>query len=176
MRALELDFHREDLRARWAGAALLAVALAGTLAVAAQYRHVAAGLAQAEADVRESGIAAKRKSIPHPSGDLQKVGLAIKRADEILLRLKLPWNALFASVESGSMPNVALLAIESDTDKGRVKISGEARDLEAMLDYLRFLGTQPTLAEVYLQSHQVQQQDPQRPVRFVLSADWTARR
>jgi Fimbrial assembly protein (PilN) len=71
---------------------------------------------------------------------------------------------------------VALLSIESDTDKGRMKISGEAKDLQAMLDYLRFLGTQPTLAEVYLQSHQVQQQDPQRPVRFVLSADWTARR
>ena len=176
MRALELDFHREDSRARWAGSALLAVGLAGALAAAAQYRHVAAELAQAEAQVHESGIAAKRKATPHPRGDLQKVGLELKHANEILLRLKLPWNDLFASVESGSMPNVALLAIESDTDKGRVKISGEARDLAAVLDYLRFLGTQPTLAEVYLQSHQVQQQDPQRPVRFVLSADWTARR
>ena len=176
MRALELDYRREGTTARWAGAAILAAALAGTLAVAAQYRHLAAELAQAETEVRESGIAAKRKSAPRQGGDVQKVGLEVKRANEILLRLKLPWNDLFASVESASMPDVALLSIESDTEKGRVKISAEARDLQAMLGYLRFLGTQPTLAEVYLQSHQVQQQDPQRPVRFVLSADWTARR
>jgi hypothetical protein len=176
MRALELDYRRQGATARWAGAALLAAGLACTLGVVAQYRHVVAELAQAEADVRESGTAARKKSTPRTSGDLQKVSLEVKHANEILLRLKLPWNELFASVESASMSNVALLSIESDTDKGRMKISGEAKDLQAMLDYLRFLGTQPTLAEVYLQNHQVQQQDPQRPVRFVLSADWTARR
>ena len=36
------------------------------------------------------------------------------------------------------------------------------------------LGAQPKLANVYLQSHQVQQQDPQHPVRFVLGSDWVS--
>lgn len=176
MRALELDFHREGLGAKWVGIVLLAAGLAGALGVAAQYRHVAAELSQAEADVRASGTAARKKSTPRSSGDVQKVSLEVRHANEILQRLKLPWNDLFASVESANMSNVALLSIESDTEKGRVKISGEAKDLQGMLDYLRFLGTQPTLAEVYLQSHHVQPLDPQHPVRFVLSADWTARR
>lgn len=176
MRALELDFRRESASARWAGAALLAVGLAGTLGLAVQYRQIGTELTRAEAEVRESGTASKKKAAPPSGGELQKVGIEVKHANEVLLRLKLPWNELFSSVESASTQDVALLSIESDTDRGRVKISAEAKDLQGMLDYLRLLGTRPTLAEVYLQSHQVQQQDPQRPVRFVLSADWTARR
>jgi hypothetical protein len=43
-----------------------------------------------------------------------------------------------------------------------------------VLEYLRFLGAQPKLANVYLQSHQLQQQDPQHPVRFVLGAAWVS--
>jgi Tfp pilus assembly protein PilN len=71
---------------------------------------------------------------------------------------------------------VALLQIESDVDKQHVKISAEARTLGAMLDYLRDLEGRSILSDVYLQSHQIQQQDPERPVRFVLTATWLARR
>jgi Tfp pilus assembly protein PilN len=69
---------------------------------------------------------------------------------------------------------VALLSIESDTGKRQVKISGEAKDIESVLNYLRVLGAQPKLANVYLQSHQLQQQDPQHPVRFALGAAWVS--
>jgi hypothetical protein len=86
-----------------------------------------------------------------------------------------PWSELFASAESAAMPDVALLSIESDTDKRRVKISGEAKHLEAVLEYLRFLAARPALADVYLQSHNVQKQDPQRPVRFTVNAQWRVR-
>jgi hypothetical protein len=45
-----------------------------------------------------------------------------------------------------------------------------------VLQYLRFLAARPALADVYLQSHDLQKQDPQRPVRFVLSAEWRVRK
>jgi len=155
--------------------ALLAVGLAVVTAALAQYSQVAEELAQAQASVRQSGIAARRQTAAiRPSGDLQRVALEMKRASEVAYALKLPWNDLFASVEAANTANVALLSIESDTGKRQVKISGEAKDLESMLEYLRFLEVQPKLANVYLQSHQVQLQDPQRPVRFVLGADWVS--
>lgn len=175
MRALELDFRREVRQARWAGVAVLVVGLAGAIVAGAEYSQLTEEFAQAEASVRQSGASARRQTaaIP-PSGDLQKVTLEIKRAGEVAYALKLPWNDLFASVEAANTPNVALLSIESDTGKRQVKLAAEAKDLESMLDYLRFLGTQRKLANVYLQSHQLQQQDPQHPVRFVLGADWVS--
>ena len=173
MRALDLDFRSSDRQANWVGIALLAVGLAGAIAAGGQYSQLADEFAQAEARVRESGIAARRQTAAvRPSGDVQKVALEVKRASEVAFALRLPWNDLFTSVESANTPNVALLSIESDTGKRQVKISAEAKDLESMLDYVRFLGAQPKLANVYLQSHHLQQQDPQRPVRFVLGADW----
>jgi Tfp pilus assembly protein PilN len=175
MRALNLDFRHEDRQARWLGIALLAAGLAGALAVGVQYSDLAEELTQAEASVHRSGIAARRQTaVIRPSGDLQKVALEMKRAGEVAFALKVPWNDLFASVEAAKTPNVALLGIESDTAKRQVKISGEAKDIESVLDYLRFLGAQPKLANVYLQSHQLQQQDPQHPVRFVLGAAWVS--
>ncbi|MBK5104034.1 MAG: PilN domain-containing protein, partial [Burkholderiales bacterium] len=69
-----------------------------------------------------------------------------------------------------------LLSIESETDKRRVKISGEAKHLESILDYLRYLKSRPALADVYMQSHDLQKQDTQQPVRFVVNAEWKLRK
>ncbi len=131
--------------------------------------------ARLEANLRQSGVAARRQTAAiRPSGDLHKVVLEVKRASEIAVQLRLPWKELFASVESANTADVALLSIESDTGKRQLKISGEAKDLASMLDYVRLLGAQPKLANVYLQSHHLQQQDPQHPVRFALGADWVS--
>ena len=173
MRVLNLDFRRRDGQAKWAGIAILAAGLAAAAAVGIQYSQLTDEFAQAEASVRLSGIAARKQTaVVRPSGDPQKVALETKRASEIAFQLKVPWNDLFASVEAANTPNVALLGIESDSGKRQVKISGEAKDIESVLDYLRVLGTQPRLANVYLQSHKLQQQDPQHPVRFALGAAW----
>lgn len=43
-----------------------------------------------------------------------------------------------------------------------------------MLDYIRRLNKGEFLTDVHLVSHQIQQSDPQRPVRFVLSCAWPA--
>lgn len=176
MRALTLDYRRQT-RARWVGVALLIVSLAGAGVLASQYRQIVDEAAQAETGIREHGVATRKKVVvPSAAGDVQKVALEVKHARKLLLQLSMPWNELFASVEAVDAPNVALLGIESDLDKQRVKISAEARNLGAMLDYLRDLEGRPTFADVYLQSHQVQLQDAQHPVRFVLTATWLVRR
>jgi hypothetical protein len=176
MRALTLDYRRQ-YRASWVGVVLLIAGVAGAGAIASQYGRMVDESAQAEIGIREHGAATRKKVVAvSTEGDVQKVALEMKHAREILLQLGMPWNELFASFEGVEASNVALLSIQSDIDKRRVKISAEAKNLSAMLDYVRAMEGRPTFAEVYLQSHQTQQQDPQHPVRFVLSATWQVRK
>jgi Tfp pilus assembly protein PilN len=176
LRALTLDYRRQP-RARWAGIALLIVGMAGAGVLGTQYAQIVHAAAQAETGIREHSVSTRKKVVvPSAAGDAEKIALDVKHAREILLQLSMPWNELFASVEGVEAPDVALLHIESDVDKQHVKISAEARNLGAMLDYLRDLEGRSIFSDVYLQSHQIQQQDPQRPVRFVLTATWVVRR
>ena len=172
MRALTLDY-RHQSRTSWVGFALLAAGLMGAAVVGSQYQQLTDEVARTETSLRESGLATRKNVVATRSaGDAQKVALEVKHARDILLQLSMPWNELFTSVEAADAPDVALLSIESDIDKQRVKISGETKNLGAMLGYLRYLEGRPTFTDVFLQSHQIQQQDPQHPVRFVLTATW----
>ncbi|MBE0627102.1 MAG: PilN domain-containing protein [Burkholderiales bacterium] len=177
MYALDLDFRRPDHGTSWIGAALLAAALIGALASGGQYMKLADRIAAETAGIHDAAKATRKKTHTAASNaDPQTLAAELKSANEILIRLTLPWGELFASAESAGTPDVALLAIESETDKRRVKISGEAKNLESILDYLRYLKSRPTLADVYLQSHDLQKQDTQQPVRFVVNAEWKLRK
>ena len=94
----------------------------------------------------------------------------MKSANDVLRQLTLPWDQLFDSVEAVGGGDVALLAMEPDFAKRTVKISGEARNLVAMLNYVAQLEQQGTFGTVYLQSHQVQQSVPEKPVQFTAIA------
>ena len=107
---------------------------------------------------------------------MQKVALEIKRANEVIGQLNQPWDELFTAVETGDRKHVALLSIEPDPQKRQVKVTAEAKNLAAMLNYARSLEQQQLLTDIFLQSHQVQQQDPEKPVRFVFTATWMIKR
>jgi len=108
-------------------------------------------------------------SAPAPA-ELQQ---ELRAANAILQQLALPWEELFHELEASAGSNVALLSVEPDPQGRQVKISGEAKDLQALFGYMRRLGRSGVLAHVYLAGHAVKDQDPQRPVTFTLAADWT---
>jgi Tfp pilus assembly protein PilN len=177
MRALDLDLRRESRSGRWAGMVLLAGGVACAAVIGLEYVQVADEADRVRSSVRESGMAKRTRALEAPGGaEAQKVALEIKQASDVVFELARPWGELFATAELARTPDVALLSIESDNEKQRVRISGEARTLESVLEYLRSLSARPALAEVYLQSHELQKQDPQRPVRFVLGAEWALRK
>jgi hypothetical protein len=173
MRALALDLRAADRHPRWPGLSLLLAGVTCALAAGAQHRELGEAFEEAEASIRQSGVGARTspRAIA-PSVDPQAVALEVKRASDVAVQLKLPWSELFAAIEAASTPDVALLSIESETGKRQVSIGAEARDLEAMLGYVRVLSGTPAFANVHLQSHRLQEQDPQKPVRFVIAADW----
>ena len=108
--------------------------------------------------------------------DPEQVAQEVKQANAVILELNLPWKELFESFESAQNGDVAVLSIEPDAQKGLVRIGGEAKSLESLPAYLAHLQKVTLFRDVVLLNHQVQEQDPQRPVRFMLQATWGAQR
>jgi len=57
-----------------------------------------------------------------------------------------------------------------------VRISAEAKKLESMLAYVASLQKITMFHEVLVMNHQIQDQDPQKPIRFVIQASWETQR
>jgi hypothetical protein len=67
---------------------------------------------------------------------------------------------------------VTLLGIEPDGEKREVHITAEAKNFDEVLAYVKALQAVSILQNPYIVNHQIQIQDPQRPVRFLVSAKW----
>ncbi len=90
-------------------------------------------------------------------------------------QLATPGALLLNDLESAakdSAKDVALLEIAPDRVKQTVRLSGEARSLQAALDYLSRLQEADSIVYPLLENHEIQTSDRNRPVRFVIVADW----
>jgi hypothetical protein len=67
---------------------------------------------------------------------------------------------------------VALLAIEPDREGHRVQIMAESRTLPAAVAFTERLQKSEALVYPLLDSHEVQDKDQYRPVRFQITASW----
>lgn len=173
MNTLWLDY-QQDRPAHRAGAVLLALALLLLILSFVRYQNLTG---EAEAWEQKLEQAARAQGIRATSAgrEVKSLSLEVKRANEVLRQLTLPWEDLLQGVEAAADKRVALLAVEPDTEKQVVKISGEAKDFAALLNYIARLNQQPVFGPVYLQSHRVMLRDPDRPVRFALQAAWRSR-
>ncbi len=174
MSKLRLDYQRSMQPFPWEGLLLLVLALVALIAIGMHYRDLSAQAALWESRADRIEHAAQRQRPEGRSDERMAVdrALEVKRANEVLRQLSVPWDGLFQTVESVASKDVTLLALEPDTEKRLVKISGEAKNMMAMLDYIKQLENRDVLGTVYLQSHHVQLQDPEKPVRFELLAMW----
>lgn len=174
MRAILLDYQHNRRKPGWPDIVLLA----GGLAVAMYVGIHSVKVFSEVNTLEEKQTAFERKSdrgAPDSrlaSLDAQQLRAEVKQANEVLAQLALPWESLFKDIESSQRNHVALLSIEPDPEKRVIKITGEAKDLGTMLGYIRFLQKKESLTGVYLQSHHIEQQTAEKPVRFVLAASW----
>lgn len=174
MRALELDFVAGASRGRWVGFILLAIATVAAAKLADTYAQSQREVGQIEARIarmerRAGGINSGAPKLADAT--IQE----IRHANQVIDQITLPWERLFRAVESVANGRVALLGITPDQKGGTVELSAEAADVEAMFDYVKRLQGAPSLARVYLLNHQVNARDPQRPVRFTVTASWNDR-
>jgi hypothetical protein len=125
----------------------------------------------------ELKLAAATRPVRHDPADDIRNAHAIDEAADVATELGMPWTALLADLELASRDSesaIALLGIEPDPDKHRVRISGESHDLAQVLSYLSRLQATHALAYPMLDSHEVVADDKEHPVRFTLTADWRA--
>lgn len=170
MRALELDYRRQGSWLQAAGWAGLLLACLVTGYQGWHYRQLAVAVDARQAEVDH--LAAQLRPPQQARGTSQGHDAAMRHAREVLQHLGIPWEDLFAAVEASTNEEVALLGIEPEPEREQVRIIGEAKTYPAVLDYARRLEKSAPLTGVHLQNHQIQAQDPERPVRFVLGAVW----
>jgi hypothetical protein len=167
-RRLELD-HLVPLRPpRWPGYALLAVSLVVAGEMTQRYRDAQVDL---ERHATTQGMIGVKR--PPPSrASKQRIDDEVKEVDAVMRQLTLPWGALIESIESAGTADIAILQLQPEAQQRVLRIIGEARTQDAMVDYLKRLADARGLAQVHLLSHQVQQDDPQRPVQFAAQASF----
>ncbi len=166
MKRLELDFRGGPRGSRWLGPALLALGAAVCADAGWTYRALHDVVAQNEVRVaRRAGAA--------PAPAVSAAEHAAGR--ESVQRLTLPWDELFAALESAASDEVTLASIEPDVAKGTVTISGDGRNYLAALSYVSNLGRIEGLDGVQLVRHERKAADPNGPVSFAVSAAWSVK-
>jgi hypothetical protein len=164
-RHLKLDFQARRSRLAWPAALALLLGLAASAFCVARLQEALDRVTRLEAEIGALGggrrAAAARAHAPEALAHAQAVAQGIARR----------WDRVFLALESASTPQVALLAIEPDTRGGRLRITAEAKGMGAMLGYLARLQEARPLERVVLDQHEVLQ-TPEKPVRFVVSAQW----
>jgi len=169
MAELNLDY-QPNSPFPWGGAVLLGIALIALGLSGVYYQQLSGQVTVLEAKLeRTNSRAALRDSSARGSAELAE---EVKNANDALRHLGVPWDSLFHAVESSGNQNITLLAIEPDVEKQQVKISGEAKSFNVLMNYMTHLQGQAVFGSVYLQNHDVQQEDPDKPVRFSLIATW----
>lgn len=170
MRAASLDLARDRDRVPLWQWLVLAIGALSVFFVALQFvqlRKATGALEQRLAEVQQHRLAPARAPTPD-AATLRD----IEAANRIAARLTLAWEALFHEIEAAQTNDVALLAIQPNVARHSVQLDGEARNADATLEYIAALEAQPALANVSLLSHEIRQDDAEKPVRFSIQARW----
>ena len=92
-----------------------------------------------------------------------------------ILQLNLPWRQLQDAIAAANSPAVALLALDPDPRKQTLKITAETRSSDDMVGYIEQLKQQEFFSGAALLRHEINDQDPNRPLRFQVEVQWRAR-
>ncbi len=167
-RPVRLDFVAAVHQAPFVGAALCAAGLAAVLALGLAFQRTLAERTRLETALE--GTAKPRRSAPSAE--------SLRDAAEFVTverELSIPWTRLLAELEAASDDSagtVSLLNVEPDPAKQVVRITAEVRAVPDALAYLERLQQSAVLRHPMLESHERRKDDPERPIRVKLSAEW----
>lgn len=165
-RPLELDYIAPPRRPVWIGLVVLGVSLAVAAGLVVRYGQAQQELQRLQT---ESGLILSdaRTQRPVPKERLDEEARA---AEAVVRQLTLPWATLITTIEQAASRDVAILQLQPDAEQRVLRLTAEARHRDAMFDYVRRLGAAKGLGDVHLLNHQVQREDPQRPIQFSVQA------
>lgn len=127
--------------------------------------------AKTELYIAQQAVAKKEVPRPLPS----RIVVTQARASAInsaIAQLNLPWFAILDALDVSSETSVAVLSLEPDAKKRRLRAVAEARSSGDMLGYIEHLKRDRFFTCVDLTKHEVNEQDPEHPLRFQFEACW----
>lgn len=92
-----------------------------------------------------------------------------------ILQLNVPWRELEDALAAATPANIALLAFEPDARKHLLKITAEARNSDDMVGYVQVLKQQEFFSGAALVRHEIEEQNPAKPLRFQVEVQWRGR-
>lgn len=153
---------------------LLIVGLLALVAVIYQLRVTMAKVTQWEA--REARITQQQQHRKMPRTPAARISQAtqqeIKQANDVLRQLNLPWETLFDSLELAASKEVALLSLQPSVASRTIRLSGEARNLAGLVEYVEALEREVVFKNAHLVSYKVRQDHPRRPIIFSIVTTW----
>jgi hypothetical protein len=181
MKKVRIDFAPPSLARAWHRTPrgtwslfVVAIGLAGPLVSSiAQYRSLqrveaqrTAQAAQAQARaVARAPVAAPVRAVPPAQAGA---------VNAFVQQLNVPWRGLHDAVQAATPATIALLALEPDAKKSSVRITAEAKNSDDMIAYVEALQHIDWFTTVLLARHEINEQDPNRPIRFQVDAQWRA--
>ncbi|MDT8363936.1 MAG: PilN domain-containing protein [Nitrosomonas sp.] len=97
----------------------------------------------------------------------------VKQAGDIISWLNLPWEPVFDSLEMAASKDVALLSLQPNAASHAIRISGESKNLQGVIEYVEALEREPVFKNVHLVNYRVRQDHPRRPVSFLIALTWS---
>lgn len=172
MKHVQIDFVQVYGRSRWVGWLVL---LVGVM-LAAMPLYYQTNVLAPQSDALESQLEMQARVL-HPAAPAsrwksEEIQALARTASQVSAELNIPWQDLFQFMDQESGKDLALLALEPDTTKGMLSVTAEARDFGAMLKFYEAMQASRLFRNVVLQSHAINQNVPEQPVRFRVRAQW----
>lgn len=114
-----------------------------------------------------------RRSLPAPV--VEKVTIPELQAiavNHAIAQLNLPWRDVLDAIEAATPKTIALLALEPDAKRNLIKGSAEAKSSSEMIAYIEELKHQAFFVSVILNKHEINERDPNKPLRFQFEVQW----
>lgn len=170
MRPLWLDYLRPMPGSQWPGWLLLTVGLLGCGFMLVLSSSTSQQLIEIEQEVSKLNRQAERRRMLAQAEESGGEAYAQSQKLRQVSPLNMRWASMLLALEQAIDESVTLLGLEPGVQD--IAIAGEARDLGAVLDYIKRLQVANVFVDVYLTKHEINQASPYQPVRFSLQASW----
>lgn len=169
--AIDVDFLRSARVASALGWLLLCAGVIASAVVALDHADARAALGQvlqrqARLERQLRAPTAVRAPAPASAGP----GGAAPDFAQLQSQLASPWDDPLRALEAHRNPAVALLAIDAQAQ--RLRLVGEARDMDAVVAWLEGLRGSPSIAAADLSGHEMRQDGDIGRLRFTVDMRW----
>lgn len=170
---IALDFIQQRRRPGLLGWLLLAAGLLTALSVLLTYQDLGTQLSTAQSRLERETRHLERSRALALSKQREKLPEAeLKAAAQLAQRLHNRNLEVLAEVEAARNADVALLSLIQTAGKPQLKLTGEARSLQAAFDFARRLAARPGMRSAQVDSYEFKPSGSVEVVAFSLNASW----